>query len=251
MIYFLLPAYNEEKNVELQLENIRRQMNGQEFSIIVVSDGSTDRTIEKIHHYKNLTDLNISVINFSKNLGVGIAFKAGFMKLIEFIKTEDIVVTMDFDNTQSVKTINLMLSKIKEGYEVVNGSVFTMGGRVIGIPFSRLILSYICNFLYCIMFYIKGIHDFTGFFKAFSGYALKKLYERFGTNIIESTGFAVMAELLIKCRSIPLFITEVPMFVRYDAKKGKSKIKILPTIYQHVKIIIKYGILRRNIFFSS
>ena len=48
-----------------------------------------------------------------------------------------------------------------------------------------------------------------------------------------------MAEMLIKLRSIPLLMTEVPMIIRYDFKEGASKIKIWPTICEHLNIILK------------
>jgi hypothetical protein len=51
-----------------------------------------------------------------------------------------------------------------------------------------------------------------------------------------------MAEMLIKFRMIPISICEVPVIIRYDLKTSRSKLKILPTIKEHL------GIIGRNIF---
>jgi dolichol-phosphate mannosyltransferase len=246
MVYFILPAFNEEKNVRVQLEGIKTQMTGLEYCIVVVNDGSTDGTVREVTEYRKSAGVNIILIDSPRNNGVGTAFKMGFDKLIPIVHDHDKIITMDFDNTQSVKTIGMMLNRLEQGFEVVNGSVFTMGGRLIGVPFLRLVLAYACNLLYRFFFHIKGIHDYTGFFKAFTGAALKKLYEVYGDDVIESKGFAVMAEVLIKCRMIPLFITEVPMLVRYDIKKGRSKMRVSETISQHLVIITKYMFYKKH-----
>ncbi len=245
MIYILLPSYNEEENVAPQLNNILDILKDKEFKIVIVDDGSRDNTIKEIDKFKDR--MRIEVVEHKTNKGVGIAFKTGFDKLRNELNDDDIVITMDFDNTQHINTINLMLNKVREGYEVVNGSVFTMGGMLIGVAFIRYFLAFVCNFLYRIIFHIKGIHDYTGFFRAHKGSALKALYDKFGDNMIESKGFTVMAELMIKYRLIPLFVTEVPMIVKYHCKKGESKMKIIPTIKEHIKLISKF-IFKRGIF---
>jgi hypothetical protein len=67
-------------------------------------------------------------------------------------------------------------------------------------------------------------------------------FEKFGDHLIEVSGFAAMAEMLIKFRQIPLFMTEVPMIIRYDLKGRASKMRVMATIQEHL------GVIARNLF---
>jgi dolichol-phosphate mannosyltransferase len=96
------------------------------------------------------------------------------------------------------------------------------------------------------LFHIKGIRTYTGFYRAHSGAALKKAFEIFGDRLIEMNGFAAMAEMVIKFRQIPLFLTEVPMIIRYDLKGRASKMKVMATIKEHVGVIGR-NLLRRRV----
>ena len=128
-----------------------------------------------------------------------------------------------------------MIKKMDEGYEVVIGSCFATGGMMVGVPLVRFLLSYISNFAYRVLFHVKGIRTYTGFYRAHSGAAIKLAFEKFGDRFIEAKGFAAMAEMLIKFRQIPLFLTEVPMIIRYDLKGRASKMRVMATIREHLR----------------
>jgi len=245
MIYFILPAYNEEKGVGFQLESIKKIAEKKKFAyrVIIINDGSIDRTEVEVTKFQDV--MPISLLKHNTNMGVGVAFKTGFEEVLKTLEDDDIVITMDADNTQNLKTVELMVERINEGYEVILGSFFATGGMLIGVPLLRIFLTYWCNFLYRMLFHIKGVREYTGFYRAHSGEALKRYREKFGENIIESKGFVVMAEMLIKFRRMPFFITEVPMISRYDLKGGVSKLKIFPTIREHLKVIVKNVFKRR------
>ena len=247
MLYFILPAYNEEPNIRKQLEAIKKlaDKKNYKYKAVIVNDGSFDNTKEEIE--KLSREMPVIVINHDTNKGVAEAFKSGFKAILNELKDDDIVITMDADNTQNLGTVPLMVNKINDGYEIVSGSTFAPGGMMIGVPFLRFVLSHGCNMLYRLMFHVRGIHEYTGFYRAHNGLALKTAFNKFGDNLIETDGFAVMAEMLVKYRRIPFFITEVPMIIRYDFKGGVSKLKIIPTIIQHLKIISKNALKRKAV----
>ena len=238
-VYFILPAYNEGSGIRLQLRALEKIMKEKrlEFEIVIINDGSLDETEQEAALLK--PDLNIHIIRHPVNLGPGRAFKSGYNYVYTKITDDDVVITMDCDNTQNLKTVTFMLNKIEEGYEVIVGSIFTPGGMGIGIPFFRLLMTFAANWIYRILFPIRGITDYTAFYRAVRGSALKMAYDKFGERLIESKGFSCMAEMLLKFRQIPLFMTEVPMMVRYDLKTSKSKLKIIPTIREHLLSIAK------------
>jgi dolichol-phosphate mannosyltransferase len=247
MVYFLLPVYNEEKSISRQLNSIKKFMEKFDFKyqIIVVNDGSIDGSKKEIE--KTMSKIDIVMMSHSRNLGVGRAFKTGFDYLKDKLNDDDIVITMDTDNTQHLKTIELMINKINDGYEVVIGSVFAEGGMLIGVPFIRRLMTYCASLIYRTFFYIRGVRDYSSFYRAYCGEALKKAYRIYHDRLIESEGFSCMAEATIKFRQIPLFMIEVPMIVRYDFKASPSKLKILPTIRGHMRIIME-NFNKRNCF---
>lgn len=245
MIYFIMPAYNEETEIGYRLRNIAGLMSqkGFAFEIWVVNDGSDDETAKIVEEVSK--EIPIHIIHHEKNRGIGIAFLNGLKELIQVARGDDIIITLDADNTHNLKTVEFMLKKIDEGYEVVIGSCFTTGGMMIGAPLLRYLLSYLSNLAYRMLFHVKGIRTYTGFYRAHTGAAVKTAFEKFGDRLIEVSGFAAMAEMLIKFRQIPFFMTEVPMIVRYDMKGRASKMRILATIWEHLGVIAKNLFKRR------
>jgi len=245
MIYFLMPAYNEEAEIGPRLRNISALMaqKGLPFRIWVVNDGSKDQTAKIVEEISR--EMPVQMIHHDRNRGIGVAFSNGLKELIKVASDDDIIITLDADNTHNLKTVEFMLKKIDEGYEVVIGSCFTTGGMMIGVPLLRYFLSYLSNLAYRILFHVKGIRTYTGFYRGHTGAAVKTAFERFGDRLIEVSGFAAMAEMLIKFRQIPLFMTEVPMIIRYDMKGRASKMRVLATIREHLWVIARNLFKRR------
>ncbi len=242
MIYFLMPAYNEETEIEFRLKTIADLMTqkGLLFEIWVVNDGSRDQTVPIVRALSK--EIPVHLISHEVNQGVGVAFSRGLQELAKISKADDVIITLDADNTHNLKTVEFMIKKMDEGYEVVIGSCFATGGMMVGAPLTRFLLSYLSNFAYRVLFHVKGIRTYTGFYRAHSGAAIKLAFERFGDRLIEAKGFAAMAEMLIKFRQIPLFLTEVPMIIRYDLKGRASKMRVMATIREHL------GVITRNLF---
>ncbi len=245
MIYFLMPAYNEETEIGPRLRNISALMaqKGFPFKIWVVNDGSRDQTVKIVEEISR--EIPVQIIHHDQNRGIGVAFSNGLRELVKVARDDDIIITLDADNTHNLKTVEFMLKRIDEGYEVVIGSCFATGGMMIGVPLLRYLLSYVSNLAYRILFHVKGIRTYTGFYRAHTGAAMKTAFEKFGDHLIEVSGFAAMAEMLIKFRQIPLFMTEVPMIIRYDMKGRASKMRILATIREHLRVIGRNLLKRR------
>ena len=101
-IYILVPVFNENKVIRNTLNELLKFFS----NIIVVNDGSTDNTIDK------LDDLNIALLNHEINLGVGAAVQTGF-DYVEKIHDSYAVITFDADGQHSVEDAVLWLKKYK------------------------------------------------------------------------------------------------------------------------------------------
>jgi len=247
MIYIILPAYNEEKGLSDLLGKIKETMNKEvitsTYQLVLINDGSTDRT-EKIA-YSFSKDLPLKIIHHEKNRGLGEALKSGLNYVLPCLKNEDIVVTLDADNTHPPELIPPMIEKISEGKQLIIASRFCPGGKEIGLHFSRRILSRGAYWLLNLFFPYPGVKDYTSGYRVYSGNLLKQANNFYREKLITEKGFPVMAEILSKLRKFKPKIAEIPLSLRYDLKKSKSKIKIVPTILRYFILSIKNTILER------
>ena len=143
-ISIIIPVYNEEENIVPLTEELHKVLQGYDFEIIFVDDGSVDRTAEKI---QSLKKKNITLIEFTKNFGQSLAMAAG----IDYAKGE-FIVTMDGDLQNDPADIPEMLKKLKEeGWDMVAGYRQKRKDPF----FSRILPSRIANF---IIRMLTGVH---------------------------------------------------------------------------------------------
>lgn len=237
MIYVLSPSYNDSKNFKNLLQNISGSLKGERYKVIIVNDGSTDDTKKIIRNLKNKYPIHL--IGYSKNKGPGFAFKYGFNFLIPKLKDEDIVITMESDNTSDYQIIRKMLKSLKN-YDVVLASPFAKGGALIGMDPTRIFLSYAAAVLDALIFRIKNVKTYSSFFRAYKAPILKKLKGKYRESFITDPGFTSIVELLIKLSKIQAKFTEVPAKIDWTKRQDKSKMKITKTIKRHFNLYKEY-----------
>jgi len=117
MISIIIPLYNEQDNISLLHKGLLGTITrlGREVEVILVNDGSTDKTEELITNI-SCNDKRFKVINFKKNFGQTAAMMAG----IDFAGG-DIIVPMDGDLQNDSEDISRLLDKMDEGFDVVSG----------------------------------------------------------------------------------------------------------------------------------
>jgi dolichol-phosphate mannosyltransferase len=236
MIYFILPAYNEKDNLVKLVRDIHEAVPDRNYQIVIVDDGSDDGTAELLDKLKNT--YFIRVITHKKNMGLGKALFSGFHFVFERIKPEDCIVTMDSDNTHPPELSKLMLERIREGSDIVIASRFS-GGKEIGLKIHRKIFSRVIKMILEIMFPYKGLKDYTCGYRAISGSFLKTLWASYEGSLITEGGFTATVEILLKSLKLNPKISEVPLILRYDMKKGASKMKVFKTILGYFKLIYR------------
>jgi len=93
----IIPAYNAESFIENTIEQLLNNFNGSE--IIIINDGSKDKTLEKIQKYES----KIKIINHTNNLGKGMAIRNGFD-----IATNDNIIFTDADLPYGIENMQKM-----------------------------------------------------------------------------------------------------------------------------------------------
>lgn len=235
MKYFLLCAYNEGKNIQEVIRSIRVHFKN-DYKIIVVDDGSTDNTEKDLE--KILSD-DILIIRHKTNLGLGVAIKTGLFEILSTISGDDIVITMDADNTHPINLVSAMIDKINQGYDLVIASRYVEGSVQYGVNVIRKFLSFSARIILKILFSYVNLNDYTSGYRAYSGRLLKKMFEDYGEKLVTEKNFTVQFELLVKSFSFQPRVCEVPLRLEYYKKYGKSKLKIIKNIISYMKLIIK------------
>lgn len=220
----VIPVHREEKNIAKVLSQINSNVKTSH-EIIVVYDSKTDPTVpivENIIKKNKRTKIKLLQSNTENCRGVMNAIKTGF----SVARGKAIVVVMA-DLADDVSQIDDMFDLVLEGNDVVCASRFMKGGKKIGGPILKTILSKIaCFSLY--HFFKVPTHDATNAFKMYKREIFKDIK-------IESTGgFEYSLEIVLKAFKLGYKITEIPTVWR-DREEGKSNFKLLAWIPQYIK----------------
>ena len=113
----LIPVYNESENLKPLLEKLTADLKalGKSYEILVVDDGSTDDTLERLRDlHRSIPHLRAIV--FRRNYGKSAALSVGFNAAMGRV-----IITMDGDLQDDSAEIGSLIAKLEEGYDLVSG----------------------------------------------------------------------------------------------------------------------------------
>ncbi len=239
MIVVVLPAYNEAEALPpllRRLHSVSVGHFGSALSVIVVDDGSSDGTAQAAQAAEGL---EVRVVSHPVNRGLNEAIRSGLLAAMEQVGDDDIVVTMDADDTHAPGLISRMTMLIEEGNDVVVASRYAPGGRVLGVPLSRRILSRGASLLFRALYPVRGVRDYTCGYRAYRAGLLRAAFARWGDQFISEPGFSCMVDILLKLSRLGAVVTEAPLVLRYGRKPGKSKMNVRRTMAQTLSLLAR------------
>lgn len=221
----VVPLYNEEESVEKLLLRVLEVGGSFDFAyeIILVDDGSTDKTWQIIEQLKSTTP-HLKGIKLRRNCGQTPAMVAGFDH-----SSGEIIVTMDGDLQNDPSDIPMLLKKMEEGYDIVSG-----WRKYRKDHFSRVLPSRIANGIISVTTGVR-LHDYGCSLKAYRAECIKSIkaygdMHRFFPALASMTGARV---------------TEVPVN-HFPRKYGVSKygfdriFKVFSDIFS-INLIIRFS----------
>lgn len=207
----IIPTYNEISNIEKMLETLHRLYPS--LNVLIIDDGSPDGTAQVVKSFQAKKS-NLHMIERTGKLGLGTAYIKGFRWALE--NNYEAVITMDCDFSHEPEAIPSFTDKIGQ-YDLVVGSRYIGGIRIMNWPMQRLLLSYFAS-IYARV--ITGIpfSDSTGGYNCYSRKALSSI----NLDKIFSIGYAFQIELKYKVWSLGLPSMENPITF-FERTVGKSK----------------------------
>lgn len=207
----IIPTYNEAENIKPIVARVRAAV--PEADILVADDNSPDGTGKIVDELAE-DDPQVEVLHRKGKEGLGAAYLAGFRWGIEH--GYGVLVEMDADGSHQPEELPRLLTALK-GADLVLGSRWMPGGRVVNWPKSRELLSR-GGSTYSRMLLGVPIRDVTGGFRAFR----KETLEGIGLDEVSSQGYCFQVDLARRAIEAGCHVVEVPItFVEREI--GDSK----------------------------
>lgn len=208
----ILPTYNEAGNILGIAERIISL--GNHLHILIIDDNSSDGTKEIARELAAKYNDRIFLLERPGKLGLGSAYIQGFRFALE--KGYDYAFEMDSDWSHDPREIPNFLEAAKDA-DVVIGSRYIGGIRIMNWPLARLALSYSAS-AYARKMAGLTLYDCTSGFKCFS----RKVLEALPLDKITSNGYAFQIEVNFWCQRLGFKMKEIPI-VFSERKAGASK----------------------------
>lgn len=159
----IMPALNEQDCILETLQQIAGKLEGENirYEIVVVDDGSTDRTAAVVQGFARRT----TAVRLHKNAGprgFGMAVRAGLE-----VACGDCIAIMMADGSDSSQDLLSYYRAMEEGYDCVFGSRFIKGGKTTDYPWHKLVLNRLANLFIRVLFGFR-YDDITNAFKCYS-----------------------------------------------------------------------------------
>lgn len=202
----IFPAYNEEKGITETILRTKRVLDAMKIpsEIIVVDDGSTDKTAEIARK------LNIKLLSHPRNKGYGAALTSGFT-----MAKGDILCCLDADATYPPEEIPRLYKYLLEhDVEMISGA--RLLGKAKGMPFIRKIGNRVLSFIATILLG-KKIYDLASGMRLFKRSMLEDILPL--SNDLDFT-----VRMTLKAAAKKIKFKELP--IRYDERSGTSKLSI-------------------------
>ena len=215
-VLVIIPAYNEEKNLERLLERLKKAC--PEYDAVVVNDCSKDNTLGICRAH------GINTIDLPVNLGIGGAVQAGYK--YAFYKSYDAAVQVDGDGQHDPRFIGMLVDEIRRGSSICIGSRFidregfqSSAARRAGIRFLSGLIR---------LFTGRLVTDPTSGFRACDGKCIALFSREYPRDYPEP-------ETIVNATRHGLTITEIPV-VMNRREEGKSSITGIKSFYYMVKV---------------
>ncbi len=217
----VIPVYNEGANFRALWNELTSGIKTP-FNALVVYDFDADNTVPVAQEIIAGGETRIKLIKNAYGRGVTNAIKTG----LEAVESGPVLVTMA-DLSDELTTVDQMYQLYLQGFDLVCGSRYMPGGRLIGGPFLKQLMSRTSGLT---LHYFRGVptHDATNSFKLYDAAMVHEL------KVESVAGFELGLELTVKAFLGGYRIAEIPSVWR-DRTAGTSRFRVLHWLPHYLK----------------
>jgi len=249
LVSVICPAFNEEADLDRNLRRLDAYLQtqiGYRFEILIVNDGSRDRTGDVAEAFAEGRS-DVRVFHHQFNFRLGQAIRTALHG-----SNGDIVVTIDADLSYAPEHIGRMLEKMRTSRaKIVIASPYAKGGRTVGIPFVRRILSKYANKFLCRMatrdFFSDKLTNITGMVRAYDGPFIRSLS-------LWAMDVDINPEIINKAKILRARIVEVPAVLDWTPTdggkpRGRSRISTVRLLRSIIQSLVSGFLFRPFLFY--
>ena len=214
----LIPIINEGERIIKELKRARH-FNVTDYADIAICDGgSEDGCTEE----NRLRRLGVNTLLVKQDTGKqGAQLRMGIWWALQ--RGYHGIITIDGNNKDSIEDVPHFIEKLKEGYDLVQGSRFIKGGRAIRTPFIRLLS---IRLIHAPVISLTARHRFTDTTSAYRAYSAAYLQgERVSPLRDIFMTYELLAYLSVRATQLGYRACEIPVTRGYP-KKGNTPTKI-------------------------
>lgn len=243
MIWVVFPAWNEEKVIRPTLLALWQAYRGRNeaYTAVLVDDGSTDRTVAEAQAAvaESGGELTLQVLSHEVNRGLGAGLRTGIYWVVDQAADDDVLVTLDADNTHPPALIPELVRQVREGADLSIASRYRTGSEVHGVPGYRRALSDVASVLFQSIYPLPGVRDYTCCFRAYRIPLLRRARAVYGEELCTARGFEAVMDLLLRLGPLGMKVNEVGFVLDYGERVGQSKMKVLRTIRSTLALLVR------------
>lgn len=214
----LIPIINEGDRIIKELERAYKNKVSEYADIVICDGGSTDGCTEE----KKLRKLQVNTLLIKRDTGKqGAQLRMGIWWALQ--RGYEGIITIDGNNKDSIEDVPKFIEKLKEGYDLIQGSRFVKGGKAINTPFIRTVSVKLIHAPIISLTAKQRFTDTTNAYRAYSARYLrdervKPLRDIFMT-------YELLAYLSVRATQVGYKACEIPVTRAYP-KTGKTPTKI-------------------------
>jgi len=212
----IVPAYNEETLIVSTLDVLQTYLSTrpEQYEIIVVDDGSQDKTAISIEAWQARNNGSVRLLVNQQNIGKGFSIRRAILE-----SQGQFIIFIDADLPYELCAVDEFLKALQKGCDLAIGSRVLPGSQVMGVPILRYISGQIFSWMVQVVLF-SGLPDTQCGFKSFTSDAAKAIFRR-----LTIGGFGFDVEMLFVARKLKLAIQPVP--VRMIDHRHRSRVRLV------------------------
>lgn len=229
-------TFNEALNIVPVIERIRSAL--PDADILVVDDNSPDGTADAVRQqFSNLNSVQVDVRENERGLGSAILYAVNHAIDCDY----DFFINLDADLSHDPNALPSMLglSIASPNVDVVIGSRYVSGGRIIGWPWQRRLMSRMVNRFATLCLRLP-VSDCSGSMRCYRVTALKRI----DRSRLQSEGYSLLEELLVELHRDNAVMKEVPITFT-DREEGESKLTMIEAL-RSIGQMVRLSVSRRG-----